>query len=61
MAHQYSATGLYLVATMVGDPDRGDRHVRLVSTGGDILLTVPEALGMRFDIKGPTHATAAEL
>ncbi|HET9385344.1 MAG TPA: DUF4097 family beta strand repeat-containing protein [Gemmatimonadales bacterium] len=39
-----------VIATMVGDPDRGDRHVRLVSVGGDITLTVPESLGMRFDI-----------
>jgi DUF4097 and DUF4098 domain-containing protein YvlB len=37
-------------ATMVGDPSRGDRHVKLTSMGGDITLAVPASLDMRFDI-----------
>lgn len=40
-----------VMATMVGDADRGDRHVKLTSMSGDITLTVPPSLGMRFDIK----------
>jgi DUF4097 and DUF4098 domain-containing protein YvlB len=47
---EVTAVGGDIVATMVGDPARGDRHVRLVSTKGDITLTVPASLDMRFDI-----------
>ncbi len=36
---------------MVGDADSGDRHVELVSYGGDIELTVPEGLDMDIDIE----------
>ena len=39
-----------VVATMVGDADRGDRHVKLTSMGGDLTLTVPDGLDMRFEI-----------
>src|SRR5688572_29511444 len=47
---QVTAVGGDIVATMVGDPGRGDRHVSLVSTMGNISLTVPASLDMRFDI-----------
>lgn len=36
--------------TMVGDPDKGERNVEIVSLGGDIELTVPPKLSMDFDI-----------
>ena len=45
-----STMGGDVIVTMVGDPERGDRHVKLTSMGGDITLHVPAALGMRFDI-----------
>jgi DUF4097 and DUF4098 domain-containing protein YvlB len=45
-----STMGGNVMATMVGDPARGDRHVKLTSMGGDITLTVPAGLDMRFDI-----------
>jgi DUF4097 and DUF4098 domain-containing protein YvlB len=38
-------------AQMVGDPDKGDRDVKLSSMGGSIRLTVPAGLSMDFDIK----------
>ncbi|HUP65390.1 MAG TPA: hypothetical protein VM557_08930 [Thermoanaerobaculia bacterium] len=38
-------------ATMVGDPQRGDRHVLIDSKGGDIELTVPAGLQMEIDIE----------
>jgi DUF4097 and DUF4098 domain-containing protein YvlB len=37
--------------TMVGDPDKGERHVTLTSMAGDIDLTVPDGLSMEFDIE----------
>jgi DUF4097 and DUF4098 domain-containing protein YvlB len=45
-----STMGGDVIVTMVGDPERGDRHVKLTSMGGDITLNVPASLGMRFDI-----------
>jgi DUF4097 and DUF4098 domain-containing protein YvlB len=36
---------------MVGDPDKGERRVELKSMGGDIVLTVPKGLSMKFDIE----------
>ncbi len=36
---------------MVGDPDKGDRHVTLTSMSGDIDLTLPAGLSMEFDIE----------
>ena len=38
-------------ATMVGDPQRGDRHVLIDSKGGDIELTVPAGLEMEIDVE----------
>ena len=35
---------------MVGDPAKGKRDVEIQSMGGDIMLTVPSALSMDFDI-----------
>jgi len=35
-----------ITATMVGDPDSGDRHVKL-SAWGDVVLSLPESLDMR--------------
>ena len=40
-----------VTVTMVGDPAKGDRDVDLSSMGGDIELTVPAALSMKFDIE----------
>jgi len=37
--------------TMTGDPDKGDRDVEIKSMGGDIDLTVPKGLSMKFDIE----------
>jgi DUF4097 and DUF4098 domain-containing protein YvlB len=37
--------------TMTGDPDKGKRDVEIKSMGGDIDLTVPKGLSMKFDIK----------
>ena len=37
--------------SMVGDPDRGERHVTLTSMSGDIELKVPAGLSMDFDIE----------
>ena len=37
--------------TMVGDPDKRDRHVYLTSMGGDITLTLPAKLSMEVDIE----------
>ena len=36
---------------MVGNPVKGDRHVEIVSYGGDIELVVPENLSMDVDLK----------
>ena len=36
---------------MVGDPDDGKRDIELKSMGGDIELTVPAGLSMRFDLE----------
>lgn len=36
---------------MVGNPDKGERHVTLTSMAGDIHLTVPAGLSMEFDIE----------
>jgi len=35
---------------MVGDPAKGKRDVEIQSVGGNIVLTVPSALSMDFDI-----------
>ena len=37
--------------TMTGDPEKGDRAVKLESMGGDITLTVPAGLSMDVDIQ----------
>ena len=37
--------------TMVGDPTQGRRDVSIESMGGKILLTVPDGLSMRFEIR----------
>ena len=37
--------------TMTGDPGKGKRDVEIKSMGGDIDLTVPKGLSMRFDIE----------
>jgi DUF4097 and DUF4098 domain-containing protein YvlB len=39
------------VSTMGGDPDEGERDVEISSMGGDIALTVPAGLSMKFDIE----------
>jgi len=36
---------------MVGDPNKGDRHVVISSMGGDITLTVPDGLDMELDLE----------
>ncbi|MFN2441286.1 MAG: hypothetical protein ABR517_01245 [Thermoanaerobaculia bacterium] len=36
---------------MVGNPEQGDRHVRIDSKGGDIELSVPAGLDMDIDIQ----------
>ena len=36
--------------TMVGDPSRGRRDVRLDSKGGDVTLTLPDGLSMEIEI-----------
>ena len=46
-----STMGGDVTATMIGDPDQGDREVDLSSMGGDIMLTLPEGLSIEFDIK----------
>jgi hypothetical protein len=46
-----STMGGEISAQMVGDPDKGNREVRLSSMGGNIMLTVPDGLSMDFDIK----------
>ncbi|MBW3671014.1 MAG: DUF4097 domain-containing protein [Acidobacteria bacterium] len=38
-------------ATMVGDPNRGDRDVTITSKGGDIELVVPPGLDMDLDLE----------
>jgi DUF4097 and DUF4098 domain-containing protein YvlB len=37
--------------TMTGDPEDGERDVEIKSMGGDIDLTVPKGLSMKFDIE----------
>ncbi len=37
--------------TMIGDPDKGKRSVEIKSMGGDVDLTVPKGLSMKFDIE----------
>ena len=37
--------------TMTGDPGKGKRDVEIKSMGGDIDLTVPKGLSMKFDIE----------
>jgi DUF4097 and DUF4098 domain-containing protein YvlB len=46
-----STMGGDVTVEMVGDPDKGERHVELKSKGGTIELTVPEGLSMEFDIE----------
>ena len=36
---------------MTGDPDKGKRDVEIKSMGGDVDLTVPKGLSMKFDIE----------
>jgi DUF4097 and DUF4098 domain-containing protein YvlB len=40
-----------ITAVMIGDPQKGDRDVKLNSMAGDITLTVPENLSMDVDIE----------
>lgn len=40
-----------ITVTMTGDPQKGDRDVKLQSMSGDITLTVPEGLSMDVDIE----------
>lgn len=46
-----STMGGDVIVTMVGDPAKGKRDVELSSLGGDITLTVPAGLSMKFDIE----------
>jgi len=46
-----STMGGDVKVVMIGDPDAGERRVELKSMGGDIELTVPKGLSMRFDIE----------
>ena len=46
-----STMGGDVAVIMVGDPDEGERRVELKSMGGDIELTVPKGLSMKFDIE----------
>jgi DUF4097 and DUF4098 domain-containing protein YvlB len=46
-----STMGGDVTVIMVGDPDKGERRVELKSMGGDIELTVPKGLSMKFDIE----------
>ena len=46
-----STLGGDVTVVMVGDPDKGERRVELKSMGGDIELTVPKGLSMKFDIE----------
>ena len=46
-----STMGGSISVTMVGDPDKGDRHVNLSSMGGDITLTLPANISADFDIQ----------
>lgn len=46
-----STMGGDVAVIMVGDPDKGERRVELKSMGGDIELTVPKGLSMKFDIE----------
>jgi DUF4097 and DUF4098 domain-containing protein YvlB len=46
-----STMGGDVTVVMIGDPDRGERRVELKSMGGDIELTVPKGLSMKFDIE----------
>jgi len=40
-----------VTVAMTGDPAKGNRDVDLESMGGDIVLTVPAGLSMKFDIE----------
>ena len=46
-----STMGGDVTVIMVGDPGERERRVELKSMGGDIELTVPKGLSMRFDIE----------
>jgi DUF4097 and DUF4098 domain-containing protein YvlB len=46
-----STMGGDVTAKMIGDPNTGDRDIDISSMGGDINLTVPADLSMRFDLK----------
>lgn len=39
-----------MMITMTGNPQKGDRQVKLTSMGGDVTLIVPEGLSMDVDI-----------
>ncbi len=36
---------------MVGDPNKGERHVNISSMGGDIDVTLPADLSIEFDVR----------
>lgn len=46
-----STMGGDVTVIMTGDPEKGERRVELKSMGGDIELTVPKGLSMKFDIE----------
>jgi DUF4097 and DUF4098 domain-containing protein YvlB len=46
-----STMGGDVTAKMIGNPDTGDRDIDISSMGGDINVTVPPGLSMRFDLK----------
>lgn len=45
-----STMGGSITVAMVGDADKGERHVNLSSMGGDIALTLPANISADFDI-----------
>jgi hypothetical protein len=46
-----STMGGNVTAVMVGDANKGERHVELTSMGGDIDVTLPADLSIEFDVR----------
>lgn len=46
-----STMGGDVTAVMVGDPNKGERHVNISSLGGDIDVTLPAGLSIEFDVR----------
>jgi len=46
-----STMGGNVTAVMVGDPNKGERHVDVSSMGGDIEITLPADLSIEFDVR----------